>query len=202
MPSSQFCFLAVFTAELAPFSISHSSSNTRAAQRAYVGTDHFLLTWAVMSLEASQLTLMAFTSRLSISYSYTRDPLLVWTTMLAGCGSLHHWRSPPSVLAPVFGFGSGAHPWGFVQFFPVCASFGKTCFLFKENYGKDFGGLLTLFWCGCHKPSNTEPSCSGTSTVTIAHRSRSWSRHTWAGRRCLADKTWLAVQCRRRTIKL
>lgn len=42
MPSSQFYFLAVLTAELAPFSISHSSSNPRAAQRACVGTDDLL----------------------------------------------------------------------------------------------------------------------------------------------------------------
>lgn len=201
MPSSQFYFLAVFTAELAPFSISHPSSNTRAAQRAYAGTDHLLLTWVVMSLEASQLTVMVFTSGLSTLYSYTGDPLLVGTTMLGGCGSLHHCRSPP-LLAPVLGFGSWARPWGFVRLFPVCDSFGKTCFLFKENYGKDFGGLLTLSCCGYHKPSNTEPSCSGTSTVTTAHRSRSRSGCTWAGRRCLADKTWLAVQCRWRTIKL
>lgn len=44
MPSSQFYFVAVFTAESAPSSISHSSSNTEAAQRAYVGTDDLLLT--------------------------------------------------------------------------------------------------------------------------------------------------------------
>lgn len=71
MPSSQFYFLAVFTAELGPFSISHSSSNTQAAQRAYVSTDDLLLTWVVMSLEASQQMLMVFSSGLCILYSYT-----------------------------------------------------------------------------------------------------------------------------------
>lgn len=43
MTSSQFYFLAVFTAELAPFSISHSLSNTQAVQRTDVGTDDLLL---------------------------------------------------------------------------------------------------------------------------------------------------------------
>jgi len=150
MPSSQFYFLVVFTAELAPFSISHSWSNAQAAQSRW----HRWLTWVVIFLEASQFTLIVFLSGLSISYGYTGDLLLVWTTILAACGSLHHWRSLPPVLTRGLGFGSGAHPWGFVQLFPVCA-------------------LLTLSWCGYHKPSH-----SGTSTVTIAHRSRSWPRRT------------------------
>lgn len=164
LPSSQFYFLAVFTAELAPFSSSHSLSNTQAAQRAYVGTDDFLLTWVVVSLEASQLTLMVFTSGQSALCSYTGETLLVWTTMLAGYGSLHHWLSPP-VLASGLGFGSVAHPWGFVQLFPVCDSLGRTCFLFKENSGKDFERLLRPSWCDYHNPSYAKPSHSGAGTV-------------------------------------
>lgn len=36
--SSEFYFLAAFTAELPPFSISHPPSNAQAAQSTYVGT--------------------------------------------------------------------------------------------------------------------------------------------------------------------
>lgn len=56
MLSSEFYFLAVFTAELAPFSISYPSSNTQAAQIAYVGTGNLVLVGVAMSLGATQLT--------------------------------------------------------------------------------------------------------------------------------------------------
>lgn len=55
MPSSEFYFLAVVTAELAPSSISYPSSNTQAAQSVYVGTGDLLLVRGAVSLGATQL---------------------------------------------------------------------------------------------------------------------------------------------------
>lgn len=56
MLSSRFYFLTVFTAELAPFSISYPPSNTQAAQSAYVGTGDLLLVRVAMPSGATQLT--------------------------------------------------------------------------------------------------------------------------------------------------
>lgn len=55
MPSSEFYFLTVVTAELAPFSLSYPSSNTQAAQSACVGTGDLLLVRVAVSLGATQL---------------------------------------------------------------------------------------------------------------------------------------------------
>lgn len=77
-------------------------------------------------------------------------PALVWTAVLAGCGSLHHWCSSPAVQAPEMVLGL-RHVLGVLCSCPVCNSFGKTCFFFWENYGKDFERLLTLCFCGYHK---------------------------------------------------
>lgn len=135
MPSSQFYFVAVFTAESAPSSISHSSSNTEAAQRAYVGTDDLLLTWAVMSLEANQHMLMVFSSGLPISYSYTGDLLLVWTTTLAGSDSFLSLLALPSFCP---------HSWtwfwvwstslGFCAVVPCLWRFGENMFPFQREF--------------------------------------------------------------------
>lgn len=97
MPSSWFYFLAVFTAELAPFIISHSSSNTRAAQRAYVGTDDILSGNVLRSQPAQVNGFYIWT----VSHTVT----LVICCWSEGCGSLHHGHCPPSVLAPALGFG-------------------------------------------------------------------------------------------------
>lgn len=53
MPSSEFYFLTVVTAELAPFSLSYPSSNTQAAQSACVGTGDLLLVRVAVSLGAT-----------------------------------------------------------------------------------------------------------------------------------------------------
>lgn len=64
MPSSEFYFLVVFTAELAPFSISYPSSNTQATQGTYVGTVLVTMSLGAIQLMQSRIGLNICVSRL------------------------------------------------------------------------------------------------------------------------------------------
>lgn len=162
MLSSEFHFLVVFTAELAPFSISYLPSYARATQSAYAGT-----VWVAVSLGATQL--MWGSAGLNSHVSRLWSPSLV----LLSCESSWTW----------FGVWST-----FMCSFPICNSFGKNLFLLLGELWERLWEIsnTVLSWLPQSYP---KPSCCRTSTAPTVHRSRTWPGHTWAGRRFLADKT-------------
>lgn len=162
MLSSEFYFLAVFTAELAHFSISYPPSNAQTTQSAYAGTGR-----VAMSLCATQL--MWGSAGLNSHVNRLWSPSLV----LLFCESSWTW----------FGVWSA-----FLCSCPVCNSFGKNLFLLLGEFWERLWETsnTVLSWL---PQSYTKPSCCRTSTAPTVHRSRTWPGHTWAGRRFLADKT-------------
>lgn len=118
MPSSEFFFLAVSTAELAPFSISYPSSNSQAVQRE-------LFCWHSWSG--------------SVLGCHPAPVVQHWSEQPCEQAVAAFTTGAPLLLCEFLGLVLGLeHVLGVLCSWPICKSLGNTCVFFWENYGKDF----------------------------------------------------------------